>query len=256
MRKVVKSYCVLPKLSLTHRFTPPGEHGGPGLVVGGADLDGVAVGIVQAARVLPRSEGGRRTRLGDRFPTVRHARLEGCLDGGDALRREGDLAEPRALGFVLGDEELGLDQPPADRVSRCSLPAPAERRENRVIEPAAPLEVCDFYGGVMKHQRVQVQRWRNETGPWAPLTLHGSLGATDLTREPEPGVSAAAPSGRSAARGRARARPRRRLWPDVRSRIRTPTCSGPTRRRTPRRTGGPGRRRRRPAPLRGSRCPE
>src|SRR5262245_37000170 len=69
----------------------------PILVVGDADLDQVAVGVVEAAAVVPRAERRGAPGLGDDLAAVGAAGLERGLHRRDALRREGDQTVARAL---------------------------------------------------------------------------------------------------------------------------------------------------------------
>src|ERR1700754_5285296 len=114
------------RLCVTPKATEPADPPQPSALVSDTDLDQIAVGVLEATAILPRPERRGAAGFGDRLTAVGHPRLERGLDGRNALRGERDEAVPRSR-FVLPllDEELRLDQPPADRVRRRVLTAPA-----------------------------------------------------------------------------------------------------------------------------------
>src|SRR5919106_4040719 len=116
----------------------------PRLVTAHRHLDFVPVGVAQERRVGAGAVRAPLTRLADPLAAVGNALLPGGLDRDDAEAGEAEQAEARLRRMVRGDEEDRLGDTPPDRLVLLEVAPPAQRREQRVVEGRAPLEVGDL----------------------------------------------------------------------------------------------------------------
>ena len=104
----------------------------------------VPVGVAQKSRVGTGAVGAALAGLADGGAARGHALLPRGLHGDDAQPGEAEQAEAGFGRMVGGDEEDRFGDAPADRLVLLEVAAPAKRRQQRVVEGRAPLEVGDL----------------------------------------------------------------------------------------------------------------
>src|SRR5690349_12185431 len=105
------------------------------------DLDVIAIGILEEGRIGARGGTAGGAGLADAGAAGALTGLPGRLDGCDPVGGEADLAEAGLGPAARGDVEGGLCDPPADNAVLVVVAAPAQGREQRVIESGAALQV-------------------------------------------------------------------------------------------------------------------